>query len=198
MRAVFEGTVLAEVQLGVTAAVSTGQPNAPILSASRSACTQNAFYSSDDRDMARGGCSCRDDDCSRRCRPAGCVERRAAGRRAGAASGGALRRFLPAARQGGGPCHHDPIVGTLPDRRITSQDANLLPTLASAVVSAVLDGTGAANWRLDGIRFESVSNGQGDVIVLQDSTNIYLDRILMVAGAYGQKRGFAGTASKLR
>ncbi|HTH04105.1 MAG TPA: hypothetical protein VL882_27720, partial [Vicinamibacterales bacterium] len=66
---------------------------------------------------------------------------------------------------------------TLPDRRITSQDANLLPTLASAVVSAVLDGTGAANWRLDGIRFESVSNGQGDVIVLQDSTNIYLDRI---------------------
>src|SRR4029078_7581388 len=30
-------------------------------------------------------------------------------------------------------------------------------------------------------------NGQGDVIVLQDSTNIYLDRILIVAGANGQK-----------
>ena len=86
---------------------------------------------------------------------------------------------------------------TLPDRRITSQDANLLPTLASAVVSAVLDGTGAANWRLDGIRFESVSNGQGDVIVLQDSTNIYLDRILMVAGAYGQKRGIRGNGKQI-
>jgi len=37
---------------------------------------------------------------------------------------------------------------TLPDRRIAPQDANLLPILASPVVSAVLDGTGAANWRL--------------------------------------------------
>ena len=33
---------------------------------------------------------------------------------------------------------------TLPDRRITPQDASLLATLASPVVSAVLDGTGAA------------------------------------------------------
>jgi hypothetical protein len=85
----------------------------------------------------------------------------------------------------------------LPDRRITPQDANLLPTLASAVVSAVLDGTGAANWRLDGIRFESVLNGQGEVIVLQDSTNIYLDRILMVAGVNGQKRGIRGNGKQI-
>ena len=81
---------------------------------------------------------------------------------------------------------------TLPSRRIGPQDANLLPTLASPVISAVLDGSGAANWKLDGVRFESVSNGQGDVIVLQDSTNIYLDRILMVAGPNGQKRGVRG------
>jgi hypothetical protein len=81
---------------------------------------------------------------------------------------------------------------TLPPRRIGPSDANLLPTLASPVVSAVLDGTGAANWRLDGIRFESVSNGQGDVILLQDSTNIFLDRILIAAGANGQKRGIRG------
>ena len=86
---------------------------------------------------------------------------------------------------------------TLPDRRITSQDANLLPTLASAVVSAVLDGTGAANWRLDGIRFESVSNGQGDVILLQDSINIFLDRILIAAGANGQKRGIRGNGRQI-
>ena len=86
---------------------------------------------------------------------------------------------------------------TLPDRRITPQDDSLLPTLASSAISAVLDGTGAANWRLDGIRFESVSNGQGDVIVLQDSTNIYLDRILMVAGVYGQKRGIRGNGKQI-
>ena len=36
----------------------------------------------------------------------------------------------------------------LPNRRITPQDASLLPTLASPVVSAVLDGTGAANWNV--------------------------------------------------
>ena len=86
---------------------------------------------------------------------------------------------------------------TLPQRRIAPQDANLLPTLASPVISAVLDGTGAANWRLDGIRFESVSNGQGDVIVLQDSTNIYLDRILIVAGVNGQKRGVRGNGKQI-
>jgi hypothetical protein len=85
----------------------------------------------------------------------------------------------------------------LPERRIGPQDANLLPTLASGVVSAVLDGTGAANWRLDGIRFESVSNGQGDVIVLQDSANIYLDRILILAGVNGQKRGVRGNGQQI-
>lgn len=85
----------------------------------------------------------------------------------------------------------------LPARRITPQDANLLPTLASPVVSAVLDATNAANWKLDGVRFETVSNGQGDVIVLQDSTNIYLDRILIVAGTYGQKRGVRGNGRQI-
>jgi len=86
---------------------------------------------------------------------------------------------------------------TLPDRRIAPQDASLLPTLVSPILSAVLDGTGAANWKLDGVRFEPVSNGQGDVIVLQDSTNIHLDRILIVGGAYGQKRGIRGNGRQI-
>jgi hypothetical protein len=85
----------------------------------------------------------------------------------------------------------------LPERRIGPQDANLLPTLASPVVSAILDGTRAANWRLDGIRFESVLNGQGEVIVLQDSANIYLDRLLIVAGPNGQKRGIRGNGQQI-
>jgi hypothetical protein len=85
----------------------------------------------------------------------------------------------------------------LPERRIGPQDASLLPTLASPVASAVLDGTGAANWRLDGISFESVSNGQGDVVVLQNSTNIYMDRLLIVAGPSGQKRGIRGNGQQI-
>jgi hypothetical protein len=86
---------------------------------------------------------------------------------------------------------------TLPERRIGPQDANLLPTLAAPVVSAILDGTGASNWRLDGIRFESVLNGQGEVIVLQNSTNIYMDRLLIVAGPNGQKRGIRGNGQQI-
>jgi hypothetical protein len=65
------------------------------------------------------------------------------------------------------------------------------------VIAAILDGTGAANWKLDGIKLESVSNGQGEVIVLQNSTNIYLDRILIVAGVNGQKRGIRGNGQQI-
>jgi Right handed beta helix region len=81
---------------------------------------------------------------------------------------------------------------TLPDRRITPSDSALLPTLASSVISAILDASNAVNWKLDGIQFESVLNGQGEVIVLQNSLNIYMDRLLIVAGQYGQKRGIRG------
>ena len=86
---------------------------------------------------------------------------------------------------------------TLPDRRITPADSALLPTIAPAAIAAVLDGTGASNWRLDGIQFESVSNGQGEVILLHDATNIYMDRLLIVAGPYGQKRGIRGNGRQI-
>jgi parallel beta helix pectate lyase-like protein len=86
---------------------------------------------------------------------------------------------------------------TLPNRRIGPQDSALLPTLASGALSAALDGSGAANWKLDGIQFESTSNGQGEVIVLQDSLNIYLDRLLIVAGPNGQKRAIRGNGSQI-
>ena len=86
---------------------------------------------------------------------------------------------------------------TLPQRRITPQDANLLPTLASPIIAAVLDGTGAANWKIDGVSFESISTGQGDVIVLQNSTNISMDRLLIVAGSSGQKRAIRGNGQQI-
>jgi hypothetical protein len=86
---------------------------------------------------------------------------------------------------------------TLPDRRITPADSALLPKIAPAAIGTVLDGTGASNWRLDGIQFESVSNGQGDILVLHDSSNIYMDRLLMVAGPFGQKRGIRGNGRQI-
>src|SRR4051812_11353525 len=61
----------------------------------------------------------------------------------------------------------------LPERRIGPQDIALLPTLAAAVASPIVDGVGAANWRLDGIALESVICGAGGGILLQDLTKIY-------------------------
>jgi hypothetical protein len=80
----------------------------------------------------------------------------------------------------------------LPGRRLTPADAPLLPTLASGSVEAALTGTGVANWRLDGLRFESNSFGQGSILELQNATGITLDRLLIVAGAEGQKRAIMG------
>jgi hypothetical protein len=85
----------------------------------------------------------------------------------------------------------------LPPRRIDPGDASLLPTLASPVAWAILDGTGASNWRLDGIAFEPVVDGSGEVILLQDATNIYLDRLLIVGGVNGQKRGIRGNGQQI-
>src|SRR4051812_3537388 len=85
----------------------------------------------------------------------------------------------------------------LPERRIGPQDVALLPTLAAVVASPIVDGVGAANWRLDGIALESVIDGTGEVILLQDSTNIYLDRLLIVAGVNGQKRGIRGNGQNI-
>jgi hypothetical protein len=63
-----------------------------------------------------------------------------------------------------------------------------MATLAAGVIAPALQGTRAPNWRVDGVRFESTSNGEGDIIVLHDAVNVTLDRILIVAGPNGQKR----------
>ena len=80
----------------------------------------------------------------------------------------------------------------LPARRLAPSDSALLPTLASGSVEAALTAIGTANWRLDGIRFESNTNGEGNIILLQDATNITLDRLLIVAGPQGQRRAIMG------
>ena len=81
---------------------------------------------------------------------------------------------------------------TLPERRLTPADAPLLPIIASGSADAALSGFGASNWRLDGLRFESNAFGAGNIISLQDAANITLDRLLIVAGPDGQKRGIMG------
>ena len=60
-----------------------------------------------------------------------------------------------------------------------------------------LTGVGAANWRLDGVRFESNTSGEGNIIELQDATAITMDRLLIIAGAAGQKRAIMGNGRQI-
>jgi hypothetical protein len=85
----------------------------------------------------------------------------------------------------------------LPDRRIGPADAALLPILASWNLGPAITGTGAANWTLDGIAVESRADGLGDVIVLQDAQHVTFDRLLLVAGANGQKRAIRGNGQDI-
>jgi Right handed beta helix region len=81
---------------------------------------------------------------------------------------------------------------TLPDRRLTPADASLLPIIASGSGGPALTGVGASQWKLDGLRFESNSGGAGNIIELQDVSNVTLDRLLIIAGSTGQKRAIMG------
>jgi hypothetical protein len=88
-------------------------------------------------------------------------------------------------------------AAALPDRRIGPADAALLPILASGNLGPAIAGTGAANWTLDGIAVESRADGLGDVIVLQDAQRVTFDRLLLVAGANGQKRAIRGNGQDI-
>src|SRR5262245_2662366 len=81
---------------------------------------------------------------------------------------------------------------TLPDRRLTPADASLLPTLSSGNGGPALTGVGVSQWKLDGLRFESNSGGTGNIIELQDVSNVTMDRLLIIAGSSGQKRAIMG------
>ncbi|MBA2303968.1 MAG: right-handed parallel beta-helix repeat-containing protein [Acidobacteria bacterium] len=80
----------------------------------------------------------------------------------------------------------------LPDRRITPADASLLPTIVSSVGEAALFVENTANWKIDGVQFGANVGGEGNVVHIQNSVNIVLDRILIVAPSTGQKRGVMG------
>jgi hypothetical protein len=85
----------------------------------------------------------------------------------------------------------------LPVRRIGPADAPMMPTIVSPTVDPALSGTGTSNWRLEGIRFESNPYGEYNIISLQDVTNITMDRLLIVGGPNGQKRGIMGNGRQV-
>jgi len=87
---------------------------------------------------------------------------------------------------------------TLPNRRITVADASLLPLITPGNGDPpLIGGTGVANWILDGLQFGSATGGNGEVLRMAGSDSIYMDRILIVAGASGQKRGVQGNGTNI-
>jgi hypothetical protein len=86
---------------------------------------------------------------------------------------------------------------SLPARRITPADAPLMPTLVSPTVEPALIAVNTANWKLDGIRFESTKDGLYNVVYIQDAVNITLDRMLLVGGPLGQRRGIMGNGRQI-
>ena len=84
----------------------------------------------------------------------------------------------------------------VPLRRITPADTALMPTIVSGEVESALSATGTSNWRLEGLRFEAIS-AVDTLIALQDVTNITLDRVLIVGGPLGLKRGVMGNGRQV-
>jgi hypothetical protein len=97
---------------------------------------------------------------------------------------------LPAKRTG--PLITIRSSAALPARRVTEADAALLPVIASGSGDPALTASGTSQWKLDGIQFESNARGNGTIIELQGVSNITMDRLLIVAGSAGQKRGILG------
>jgi hypothetical protein len=85
----------------------------------------------------------------------------------------------------------------LPERRVTEADAPLLPTILSGNTTPALTIQNTSGWRLDGIRFESTPTGENEILVLQDADDVVLDRLLIVAGAAGQKRAVRGNGTRI-
>ena len=78
---------------------------------------------------------------------------------------------------------------TLPNRRMTAGDSALMPLLQPATVEPAVACTNSSNWTFDGIRFGSNPGGIYDVVGLDGCTNITFDRVIIIGGPQGQKRG---------
>lgn len=85
--------------------------------------------------------------------------------------------------------------GSLPDRRIAPTDN--LPILASGGHFSTINGTDATNLVISGLSFESRDDGGGDVIVLDNARDILLDRIIILGGPNGQKRGIRANGERI-
>jgi hypothetical protein len=98
---------------------------------------------------------------------------------------------LPA-RPAGSPTITITTRTTLPNRTLTFEDRRLLATIAPQDATGALRfENGANDYRVEGVAFTRTPTGDGDIIVIQNSSHVHLDRIVIDAAA-GQKRAIRG------
>ena len=85
--------------------------------------------------------------------------------------------------------------GVLPDRQIHPDDN--LATLSSGGPYSTIDGSFANNLTISGLYFEARADGAGDVIVLENAKNVTIDRVVVMGGPNGQKRGIRGNGENI-
>jgi hypothetical protein len=89
-------------------------------------------------------------------------------------------------------------IATLDSRRMTAADRALMPILASPTVEPALTIVGTSNWRLDGISFDSTKDGMYNIIYIQNSSAIYLNRLVIIGGPLGQRRAVMGNGRDIK
>ncbi len=79
--------------------------------------------------------------------------------------------------------------------RVTATET--LPVISSGIPDKTLDLTNAKNWVFKNLEFGGRADGLGEVVVCQDSDNIVFNRIRIVGGTNGQKRGIRGNGTNI-
>lgn len=88
-------------------------------------------------------------------------------------------------------------LATLPERRITPADLPLLATISAGGPSKTIKndmetvrrGITAKGWTLAGVHFPGRDDGLSEVVSFEHAEGITLDRVIVLGGAKGQKRG---------
>lgn len=104
--------------------------------------------------------------------------------------------FFAPARAAGAPTITIRTNTTLADRTVAPADAPILATIAAANADGALRFEGTAGYTIDGVRL-TMSVGTHEVVVIQGSDRITLDRVLFEAPATGQKRVVRGNGTHI-
>lgn len=84
-----------------------------------------------------------------------------------------------------------------PTRRLVPADTSLLAKIGAGLNATALAIENTRGWKIQLVEFLSTPNGSGECIAIQDADRITFDRILLAAGANGQRRGIRGNGTNI-